>query len=86
MKGATALLKGPRKEVPKVAATDMESQLVELIDVNETDFSAPATERANRMKEYFLQAGKVEAERVFLADPSARGKESKSSRVYLNLR
>lgn len=85
-KGAAALLKDARADVPKVAATDMESQLAGLIDISETDFAMLATARANRVKEYLLQAGKVEAERVFLADPAARGKESKGSRVYLNLR
>ena len=52
----------------------------------ESDFALLATERAKKVKEYILQTGKVEPERVFLAEESVNGAGSKGSRVYLHLR
>lgn len=86
VKGATALIKDRRSEVPKMAATDMESQLLALVEITESDFAALAAERAKRVKEYMLQAGKVEAERIFLSEKPEDGNGAKGSRVYLHLR
>ncbi|MBK8000352.1 MAG: DUF748 domain-containing protein [Verrucomicrobia bacterium] len=86
VKGATALLRDARSDAPKLAATDMETQVLELIELSETDFAALAAARANRVKEYMIGAGKVEPERVFLAEKPEDGNPAKGSRVYLHLR
>ena len=57
-----------------------------LVEITEGDFSLLAAERAGRVKEYVLSTGKVEADRVFLANKTEDAKTTKGSRVYLNLR
>jgi len=86
VKGAAALMKDARNDAPKVVATDMENQLLALIEIAESDLTALAAERAKRVKEYVLQTGKVEAERVFLAEKPEDGNGARGSRVYLHLR
>jgi hypothetical protein len=86
VKGATALIKDTRKPVAQVVAQNMEGQLLERIEVSESDYSLLATERAKRVKEYLLQAGKVDPERVFLAEKAGDARAAKGSRVYLHLR
>ena len=85
VKGATALMRDV-KTVPKLPPQDLEGQLLELIEVSANDYSLLATERARRVKDYLLQIGKVEPERVFLAEKADDAKSAKGSRVYLHLR
>jgi len=86
MKGAMALIHDKSKQSPKLPAQDMEGQLMEMIEITESDFSLLATERAKRVKEHLLQAGKVEPDRVFLAEYSGDAKTAKGTRAYLHLR
>ncbi len=86
VKGATALLAPSKPRAPKLPRQDMEGQLLEMIEVTEGDFALLASERAKKVKDYILQTGKVEAERVFLAEKSESTEGPKGSRVYLHLR
>jgi len=45
-----------------------------------------ASERARRVKDYILQSGQVEAERILIAEKPDDTKPAKGSRVYLHLR
>jgi len=83
LKGATALIKDVQRMEPKLPARDLESQLLETIEITESDFSLLANERARQVKDYLLQNGRVEPERVFMA---GMGKDARGSRVYLHLR
>jgi hypothetical protein len=65
---------------------DLEGQLLDTVEISESDFSLLANERARHVKDYLLQTGKVEAERVFLAEKAEDAKAAKGSRVYLHLR
>lgn len=86
-KGATALMQDTRKAETILPVQDLESQLSETIEITTADFAALAAERANRVKEYILKTGKVEPERLFLADKGSGPEQSaKGSRVYLHLR
>jgi hypothetical protein len=86
VKGATALIKDVQRVEPKVPAQDLEGQLFETIEITESDFSLLAIERAKRVKEHLLQSGRVEPERVFMAEKGEDTKAPKGSRVYLHLR
>lgn len=86
VKGATALMKDVQRAEPKLPAQDLEGQLFETIEITESDFSLLANERAKRVKEYLLQNGRVEPERVFMAEKGDDTKSAKGSRVYLHLR
>jgi hypothetical protein len=86
VKGATALLSALRPRAPKLPRQDMEGPLLEIIEITESDFALLASERAKKVKEYILQTGKVEPERVFLAEKSEAAEAPKGSRVYLHLR
>jgi hypothetical protein len=86
VKGATALIRDAQRADPKLPPQDLESQLFETIEVSEGDFSLLANERAKRVKDYLLQNGRVEPERVFLAEKADDSKAAKGSRVYLHLR
>jgi hypothetical protein len=86
VKGATALIRDIQRTEAKPPAQDLEGQLLETIEITESDFTLLANERAKRVKEYLLQNGKVEPERVFLAEKSDDTKAARGSRVYLHLR
>lgn len=86
VKGATALIRDIQKTGPKLPPQDLEGQLLELIEIGANDYSLLATERARRVKDYLLQIGKVEPERVFLAEKPDDTKAVKGSRVFLHLR
>ena len=64
----------------------MEQVLLDNITINDSDFRALAAERSKAVREYILKSGKVEAERLFLAETSSGGVKSEGSRVYLQLR
>ncbi|MDB6059451.1 MAG: hypothetical protein JWO95_3295 [Verrucomicrobiales bacterium] len=69
----------------KVPANDMESQLLETIQVSVEDFQTLANDRAQNVKDYILKTGKVEAARVFLTQSGTSATTAKGSRVYLHL-
>ena len=83
-KGATRLVKNSFDNI-RVPANDMESQLLETIQVSTDDFQTLANDRAQRVKEYILKSGKVEAARVFLTQSGSSATSNKGSRVYLHL-
>jgi hypothetical protein len=85
IKGAS-LLTGKLSAVPLPAGQDKEAAVLESIEVTDTDFAMLASERARRVKDYILQSGQVEAERILIAEKPDDTKPAKGSRVYLHLR
>ena len=75
-------VKSARSKLPQL---DLERAVLEGIEISERDFSTLAEDRARQVRDYVLQTGKVDAERVFLAK-SAGADRGKGSRVYLHLR
>ncbi len=84
-KGATALLKEATPGKTGPPPQDLEAQLLETIEVTASDFESLATERAQRVRDYILRSGQVEAARIFLTQAGAQGVTHKGSRVYLHL-
>jgi hypothetical protein len=84
-KGATALMRKTEAIPANVAPVDIEAQLLQAIEITQDDFDQLMADRAKRVKEYILQTGKVEPERVFLTQVG-EGSGVKGSRVYLHLR
>lgn len=63
---------------------EMTDRLAETMTVTDNDLRALAADRAQRVRDYFLKEGKIEPERLFLA----QGKEAKVNhgpRVFLSL-
>jgi hypothetical protein len=83
-KGAANLVKASWQNIT-VPANDMESQLLETVKVSTDEFQTLANDRAQRVKEYVLKTGKVEAARVFLTQSGSTAMSTKGSRVYLHL-
>jgi len=67
-------------------ADALEQALMESLAVTDDDFRRLATERAKAAREHLLQNGKVESERVFLAEGASGAVNSQGSRVFLQLR
>jgi hypothetical protein len=74
----------------KLPVPEMEQLLLEHINVEEDDLRLLAVQRAQRIKDYILQSGKVETERIFLIEPRVLAPERKEalkdSRVDLRLK
>ena len=69
----------------RVAIADaMEQALMDVIQITESDFRALAAERAKSVHEYLVQSGKVEKERLILAERQGPVKPE-GSRTYLQL-
>lgn len=94
--GATELLRKQAVAVPvaqstaatgqQATATDpFELALLNSISVPDDDFQALASNRAKAAREYILQGGKVEGERVFLTESKTTSLKTEGSRVYLDL-
>jgi hypothetical protein len=64
----------------------MEAVLLATYPVSETDLEMLAANRAKAVQAYILQAGKVEAGRLFLKESQADGLRQDGSRVYLQFR
>ena len=64
----------------------MEELLMGAIPISDSDFQALAVARAKAVREYILQGGTVEAERVFLAENASGNVKSEGSRAYLQLK
>jgi hypothetical protein len=60
--------------------------LANSINITDADFQALASERAKAVREYLIQNGKLEPERVFLAENPSEGVKSEGSRAYLQFR
>jgi hypothetical protein len=95
--GATELLRRETVAVPVAQSTvsagpsrstvtdPFELALLNSISVPDDDFQTLASNRAKAVREYILQGGKVEGERVFLAESKTTGLKTEGSRVYLEL-
>ncbi|HEY8994469.1 MAG TPA: hypothetical protein VIM71_07405, partial [Lacunisphaera sp.] len=75
---ADAALTGPTLE-------EMTSRLTGTMEVTDNDLRALADARAQRVRDYFLNEGKISADRLFLASGNAAAKENKGPRVFLSL-
>lgn len=67
------------------AADPMEQALLNSISVGDDDFQSLAAQRAKAVREYILQSGKVEPERLFLTENKSEGLKTQGPRVYLQL-
>ena len=83
--GATAQATAPATKPPTVENT-VEEALANSFPVTDADLQALAAERCKNVREYILQSGKVEANRLFLAEKTAQGPKTQGCRVYLELR
>ncbi len=97
-RGATGLLRKQNTPAPVAASapavagqaaaatTDpLEQALLQSISVSPDDFQTLASDRAKAAREYILQGGKVEGERVFLTESKSTGLKTEGPRVYLDL-
>jgi hypothetical protein len=66
-------------------ADPTELALLNSISVADDDFQALAAKRAKAVREYILQSGKVEAERLFLTEDKTASLKTDGPRVYLQL-
>ena len=89
-KGATVLFGQRQTKLGSVSllpdAQDLEAQVLQTIEVTENDLAMLAAERARRIKEYILQSGQVEAERVLIAERPDDTNPAKGNRAMLHLR
>ena len=67
------------------AADPYEAALLNSLSVAPDDFQSLAERRAKAVREYILQSGKVEGERVFLTESKTAGLKTDGARVYLQL-
>jgi len=69
---------------------EMEKLMLTYIQVTDDDLRRLAVERASRVRDHLVTAGKVEAERVFLVTPKAlppeRKEKLRDSRVDFRIR
>lgn len=100
-KGASELLP-PRKSAAAAAPTagatpgmseraaqtpaEMEQVLLAAIEITDAELQTLAADRAKSVRDYILQTGKAEAERIFLSENSTSGTTAKDSRVLLQLK
>lgn len=80
-KGATALML-IYAPVWAAADPDWERELLEAVEISPDALPTLAGERARNVRAYLLETGKVEAQRI---TESARGADTKGSRVYVRL-
>lgn len=65
---------------------EMTGRLAEVTPVDANDLRALAQARAQRVRDYFINEGKISAERIFLAkDTAEAASQSKGPRVFLSL-
>ena len=75
----------PGKSRRAAVADAMEQALLDKITVTESDFHTLAAERAKAVRQYVLDNGKVEADRIFLSERQGAAKAD-GSKAYLQLR
>lgn len=76
--GADGSVAGPSLE-------EMTARLAATLEVTDEDLRALADARAQRVRDYFLNEGRIAADRLFLAQGNATAKENKGPRVFLSL-
>ena len=69
-----------------VTVPDMARALMNAIPVEDADLRTLAAERAKAVREYLLQSGNIETERVFLVEGPANELNAKGNRVLLQLK
>jgi hypothetical protein len=62
-----------------------ELALLNSVSIADQDFQGLAAERAKAVREYILQSGKVEGERLFFTEAKAGSLKTEGARVYLQL-
>jgi len=75
----------PTESKEKPTVQELERLMLAKIEISEGDLRLLAEERAKHVKEKILGAGKVEAERVFMAESTAESADKPASRVYFHL-
>ena len=63
----------------------MTGRLAETMVVTDDDLRALADARAQQVRDYFLNVGKVATDRLFLSSGNPAAKENKGPRVFLSL-
>jgi hypothetical protein len=63
----------------------MTGRLAETTVVTEDDFRTLADARAQRVRGYFLNVGKIATDRLFLSSGNSATRENKGPRVFLSL-
>jgi uncharacterized protein DUF748 len=93
-RGASQLMARGQAATPQPAAvasaqaavTDVyELAILNSISVADEDYQGLASDRAKAVREYILQSGKVEGERLFLTEAKAGSLKTEGPRVYLQL-
>jgi len=64
---------------------EMLGRLAETMEVSNDDLRALAEKRARAVRDYFINEGKIDADRLFLTQATTEQKENKGPRVYLTL-
>jgi Domain of Unknown Function (DUF748) len=65
---------------------EIEQALLNSIAISDSDFETLASDRAKAVRDYILQTGKVEAERIFINESQPGGVKTNGSKVFLQLR
>jgi hypothetical protein len=85
-KKSSAAASQPVTGPASTTATDAtELALLNSISVADDDFQALSSQRAKAVREYILQSGKVEPERLFLTENKTGSLKTQGPRVYLQL-
>ncbi len=85
-KGAETLVKAEEVPVPADVQVTLERDLFPDMDITDDDYRTLAAARAFRVKQHIAQSGKIEQERLFLADLSNQNVSTNGSRVYLHFK
>lgn len=83
LKGAIALMR-LSGSLDTDAPPDLEGRLLETVEITPRELQTLAAARARNIKDYLLQTGKVEAERISFTE-STQSVNAKGSRMYLRL-
>jgi hypothetical protein len=84
-KGATALMQSNTK-TPDRPMSEVEMTVLDTIKISDEELGDLALKRARQVQQTILASGKIESERVFLADAAGDSATNKASRVYFHLR
>lgn len=75
----------PGTEPAGPSLEEMTGRLAETITVGDNDLRALGAARAQRVRDYFINEGKIAADRLFLAQGSTATKTNQGPRVFLSL-
>jgi len=71
---------------PATDVNEMSQALMDAMLITDADLATLAADRAKAVREYVLQTGKVESERVFLTENQSGNVKANGSRAYLQLK